>query len=273
MAIKVRYVNIEFENKKNSVLEKKMYSTYIDFGKKMNQNIRSPFNSANPLSYCMRSTLNSNFLHGSATGSLLYSNHNQNCDNFMAQRCAEDFDGFCEAYIETNKESFYPNEGSIDAQSEQFANLFLKYNPTPGEYMLRNAACRKYLDFPNTKPSYQQFDPTVANSPIIKVYANYTCGSSVVVNLDDPKTINECPLMRKMLQIPKASFDIFARIYLAYFIRQEHGVNIKGTRLEDFLRFNSDMFERYIEQAVRVVPSFRRGNYVGSACNSCSNLK
>ena len=43
------------------------YTKYIDFGKDVNNQVKSPFNASNPLTYCMFSTLGTQFMHGSST--------------------------------------------------------------------------------------------------------------------------------------------------------------------------------------------------------------
>ena len=60
-------------------------------------------------------TLGSQFMHGSSTSNLLYGNYNQACETFMAEHCAQHWDGFCEAYQKMNIDSYWPNSGVIDA--------------------------------------------------------------------------------------------------------------------------------------------------------------
>jgi hypothetical protein len=235
------------------------YAKYIDFGKDLNNNIKNPMNAANPLTYCMIPTLNSQFFHGSLSGGLLYGNENSNCMNFMAERCSKEWDGFCEAYLDINVDSYWPNQAVVDATAYNNAKNFFKFKPTIGQDLLRNACYRKFIYNPNSNPSYQQFDNTVPNSPLLTVYDNYVTGYSQIKNLSDPSKLDQDPHIQRMLKYPYVCFDVLGRIYLAY-LRKENGINIRGTFLEKFFQENKKILNEFIQQAIIFVPSFQKEN-------------
>lgn len=239
----------------------KKYSEFIDFGKDYNYAIENPINSANPLTYCMFPTLNSQFFHGSASGGLLYGNQNAACLNFMAERCEKEWDGFCQAYSEINVDTYWPNQASIDTTAYENAKQFLNLKTTIGQDLIRNSCYRKFIYVPNMVGTKEQFDQTVANSPYVTIYDNYVSGYSLVKNLSHPEKINNDAHVQKMLQNPYICFDILGRIYLAY-IRNEKNVNIQDTDLELFLNTNKKILENYVKQATQYVPSFNINNSI-----------
>lgn len=235
------------------------YTKFIQFGKDLNQNIRNPMNAANPLTYCMTPTLNSQFFHGSLSGGILYGNQNSKCMNFMAERCSENWDGFCQAYTDINTDSYWPNEAVVDAAAYQSAKNFLTIKPTIGQDLLRNSCYRRFIRNPNDTPAMEPFDESVANSPVIKRFNNYVFGYSRVQNLSDPRQLDTDPLVQRMLANPSICLDVLGRIYLAW-IRNEDGINIGGTFLEAFFKNNKNLMEQFICQAIIYVPSFQIQN-------------
>lgn len=232
-----------------------MYATFYNFGKNVNGNVEKDWNSVNPLSYCMFPTVNSQFIHGSTAGNLLYTPQCQNCQNFMAERCAKDYDGYCRAYKTINTDTYWPNLASIDSKSQTFANNILGRTSTVGENMLRNACERRFLQFP-IQPTLQPFDPNVANSPWIKIYGTYTLHAARLQNLDNAEKVNKDELVQEMIENPKVCFDILGRIYQGW-IQHDPALHIQNTKLEKYLQENGHVFEQYLRQAVHNVPSLQ----------------
>lgn len=239
----------------------KKYSQFIDFGKDYNNAIKNPYNSANPLTYCMFPTLNSQFFHGSASGGLLYGNENTNCFNFMAERCEKEWDGYCQAYVDVNVDSYWPNQASIDTDAYNNAKQFFNIKPTIGQDLIRNSCYRKFIHVPNNVGTKQPFDYTVANSPIITIYDNYVSGYSLVKNLSNNNEINNDEHIKKMLENPYICFDVLARIYLGY-KRKEKNINIQNTILEKFFIENEKILNNFVQQAIKFVPSFNINNTI-----------
>lgn len=232
----------------------KNYAKIIDFGKAMNKQVESPLNPSNPLTYCMFPTLNSQFIHGSTSSGLLYDTNNASCTNFMAQRCEEQWDGFCDAYQMVNVDNYWPNTASIDSQAFELAQFFLQNRPSVGDNLVRNTVYRRFLQLPKEVPSTQPFDPTVASSPTIEIYNNTVTSSSVLKNLDN---VDQDPYIQKMMDNPKVCFDVLSRIYLGYLRQEPATAAIHGTQFEAFLKRNEPLFSRFLDVALPVIPSFQ----------------
>lgn len=243
------------------------YPKFIDFGRGLNKQIVEPTNSANPLTYCTFPTLNAQFVHGSTSANLLYTPYSPNCQSFMTDYCSESFDGFCEAYSVINVDRTWPNNAGVDTVAQKYANSFQGFHPTVGENMIRNVVHRRFIFFPSSVISYQQFDPNTANSPIISYQDPYVTETSAVVHLGDPASIEKDPKVALMLSNARACFDVLARIYLAV-MRKEANVNIEGTGLEQFFLKNSELFLKFLQHAVRAIPSFQL-NRIDPRCKHC----
>lgn len=239
----------------------KNYARYINFGKGLNNNIQNPLDSSNPLTYCMFPTLNSQFFHGSASGGFLYGNQNPSCLSFMADRCEKEWDGYCQAYMALNNDTYWPNSAVIDSTAYTFAKNYLNFKPTIGQDLLRNACYRKFIFIPGQVVNYNQFDSTVANSPFIKQYDNLVPVFSHVKNLNDPKIIDNDIHVQKMIQYPQICLDVLGRIYLSY-INNDKNINIKNSILEKYFINNQKFYNEFIKQAIKFIPSFNKNNDV-----------
>ena len=232
------------------------YSKFIDFGKQINPQIQNDTNAANPLTYCITPSLNSQFFHGSSSSNQLYSTMNTSCTNFMAQRCSTQWDDYCDAYLQINTDNYWPNMAVIDRLAYQNANQFFQIRPTVGQNLLRNACYYKYIDTSDLSSSIEPFDPTVANSPLIKIFQEYVSRYSTVIHLSDPEEIRKDTLIPKMLSHYPICMDVIGRIYLA-FLRKEKGVHIENTPFQSFFQQHEKLLQLYVSQAVTTVPSFQ----------------
>jgi len=262
------------------------YSKFIDFGKQINPQIQNDTNAANPLTYCITPSLNSQFFHGSSSSNQLYSTMNTSCTNFMAQRCSTQWDDYCDAYLQINTDNYWPNMAVIDRLAYQNANQFFQirptvgqnllrnacyykyidtsdlsysiepFDPTVGQNLLRNACYYKYIDTSDLSYSIEPFDPTVANSPLIKIFQEYVSRYSTVIHLSDPEEIRKDTLIPKMLSHYPICMDVIGRIYLA-FLRKEKGVHIENTPFQSFFQQHEKLLQLYVSQAVTTVPSFQ----------------
>jgi hypothetical protein len=242
-----------------------MYKKFKDFGSRINSEIENDFNAANPLTYCMVPSLNSQFFHGSSSSNQLYSNMNTSCTNFMAQRCSVAWDDYCEAFFQINTDNYWPNLAVVDQIAYQNGKQFFQINPTIGQDLLRNACYMKFIYTDDLNYTTEQFDPNVANSPFIKIFNEYVSRYSKVINLSDPNKIKDDKLVKRMLDNYQICIDVIARIYLAY-LRKENDINLKDTPLEDFFKKNEALLNFYLAQAIELVPSFQNSCY-------CSYIK
>lgn len=238
-------------------MSRDQYTRFIDFGKGMNPQVDSPLSPANPLTYCMFPTVGSQFTHGSASSGLLYDTNNVNCMSFMAERCTNEWDGFCDAYVELNIDTYWPNVAVIDTTAFELAQFFLKKKNTVGENLLRNSCQRKFIAYPNQqRPDYQPFDYNTANSPTIAIYANNITEPSILKNLEDPD--NDL-LILKMMQNPQACFDVLARIYLGIQRKEKATERIDhDSLLARYLRSQHQILDSFLDIALPRVPSFQR---------------
>jgi hypothetical protein len=209
--------------------------------------------SRNPLYYCTLSEMDSQFLHG-AQGRI-FGRYNKHCSEFLASRCANEWDELCEA-ISHDKEIRYPNEaqplGSIYVNGVQ--KPCLPY----GQQLLRDAAFKRFRsETRNCNVKCEPFDPTVANSPLIcyetKVSCasgpvpeeycqgspgdNYgSCESVFIISPEQAKTLDMDPVMNKILDKPELAMDLLEQIYLNMKKAGTLGL-IHQTRLARFYEF------------------------------------
>lgn len=177
----------------------------------------------------------------------------------MAEYCAQsDFDNFCQVAMELNTYDYYPNNVAIDSLSNNFCNLYFKYKPTNGQMTLRNACERKFLEYPAVMRTYQPFDYTVANSPLVPMYQSMieNVGKPVLKNLDDPQVIDSSELVKKMVEFPITCFDVLLRIYAAYFIFHDPHVRLENTILLDFFHKNQKLFQKVYPKIRQAVPNY-----------------
>ena len=167
---------------------KNSYSSISDFGSRE----LSPVN--HPLTYCIGKNMDQLFLHGGNAST--YGNNSRQCQSFMSDYCAAGWDGFCE--LESK------NEGrSLVSQSH-----------TEGNLLIANTAAKKYLfKMNNAIEKFQPFDPTVANSPMIRYWVSECGGIGTPEYAVDPETIDNDILMDKILLNPNIALNILINIY------------------------------------------------------------
>lgn len=231
----------------------KNYPKIIDFGAAMNPQVESPLNPANPLTYCLFPTLNSQFIHGSSSSGLLYDTNNASCTNFMAERCKYQWDGFCDAYQQINVDTYWPNTASVDSQAFELAQFFLQNRASVGDSLVRNTVYRRFI-VPSCPISYEPFDPTVASSPKVTIYSNSKISSSHLQNLEN---VDHDPLVTKMMENPKVCFDVMARIYLGWLRNEPQASQLRGTKFLAYLNQYNDLFQRFFTVALPRLPSFQ----------------
>lgn len=206
------------------------YKCISDFGQSIN-NV-----SANPLTYCMTSELNSAFNHG-ALGQTISGPYSQNCQSFMSSYCAENWNGICEAKSR-DQTTLYPN--TLQQHGTCKVN-----NLTAGEMLLLNTAIKKYMSkmIGPCDIRYEPFDPTVSNSPLIAIWNN-TSGCIPIYEVD-PEEIDSDPVMNKILEKPAIAWNLLVNIYNTAVNKNTLHL-LKNTKLYKF--FQSKLFQTYIAE-------------------------
>jgi hypothetical protein len=187
----------------------------------------------------MNSHIDSDFTHG-ATGDL-YGQHSAKCQMFMSDYCARKWDGNCEI-ASMNLNTQYPNNIGTFGSGDSVEEL----NLTAGDILIQNTASKKYLiDNNNCFWEYEPFDPTVANSPLVRKSMGHTQVNGYEV---DPSTIDQDPVMDKILMKPKIAIFILVNIYNTM-KRKGSLSQLQGTKLGRFFAVNKDYFEKNMYQA------------------------
>lgn len=182
-----------------------------------------------PLSYCMGNNLNQRFLHGGHSGT--FEQDSKQCQLYMSQYCSKKWDKFCEIASRNNNISFPNNLQGCVYYGDKACNS------TSGEILIRNTAAEKYLHkMHNSIPRFEPFDPTVANSPLIRYWVT-ECGYSVSEYVVDPDEIDDDIVMNKILEKPNIAINILINIYNTM---KHYGTlsKLKGTKLGDFYNRN-----------------------------------
>lgn len=200
---------------------------------------------SNPLSYCAVSGLDSMFNH--TMGAYLDGPNSSQCQLFMSQYCANNWDGVCEYLSKDTQRGGYPNTvAQCNGPNGSCFGSGLGSMATKGQVLLRNTAQEKYLVAmsANCRRDYEPFDPTVADSPLISRWVSgQSCpgngNACIPIYGVDPTTIDADPVMDKILNQPWICMDILVNIYNN--ARQTGQLSqLANTKLGQF--FNSPQF-------------------------------
>lgn len=181
---------------------------------------------SNPLSYCALSELDSGFYH-TLGGTNLMGPGSAQCQKLLANSCGEEWSPVCEYLSQDTQRGGYPNTvQACNGPSGSCLGPGLGNALTKGQILIRNAAGEKYLKAmsSNCKATYQPFDPTVANSPLIRSWTPigngcnntgncYASNQCIPIYGVDPATIDNDPLMNKVLAQPWIAMDILVNMH------------------------------------------------------------
>lgn len=215
---------------------------------------------ASPLSYVALSGLDSGFINTLGSGSGLVGPDSAQAQLFSAQYCAfnpEGWNGVCEYLSKDTKRGGYPNTvQQCNGPSGSCFGPGVGSALTKGQVLIRNTASEKYLKAMsgNCKRDYEPYDPTVAGSPLVSRWSpmGNACGTSGNCNSAnkcipiygvDPKTIDNDPVMNKVLAQPWIAMDILVNIY-NHASRSGELQNLTGTKLYKF--FMTDDFQQIV---------------------------
>lgn len=181
-----------------------------------------------PLTYCLAQTCDKNFQN--APYGIFQGPESRSCQLYMGDRCAKQWDGFCEyMYQQYKNPSDFPNNR---ARPNMFtANpLFSEVSTsTMGDAFLDNVLKQRFCQFPNCVKKCEKFDPLVPNSPDIFYWIGKNNEKCIpVCNLIDPKTIDQDPVMNHALDNPKACWETLVNIINTC---KNQGIDLSGTRL------------------------------------------
>jgi len=217
------------------------YAKLVNFGPSVE---KSPNN--NPLTYCMTTDLNNSFMHTAGERRGPYS---KSCQMFMSDYCAKDWNGICEI-ASRNTNNQYPNTAapwSCDKVGQGaclgagIGNQF-----SQGDLLVRNTAMKKYLSAmsANCNLKFEPFDPMNPTSPMISYFesdCNYRSACTPVYEVDE-KTIDDDPVMNRLLEKPSLGMDILTNIYNNA-SRNGKLDSLQGTKLHRF--FGSNVFQTF----------------------------
>ena len=185
-------------------MQRNNYRKIQNFGANINSEVTSP------LTYCINDTMSQKFEHGSS-GAMIYGQNSKQCQAFLGEYCAQNWDEVCE-YASMNSRKYFPDNLKTSSIGGRPYNLL---GLTAGEMVVRNTAAVKYLiSMGNCVPKFEPFDPTVANSPMIQTWVSntgtYDC---IPVYAVDATTIDNDVVMDKILTKPNIALDILINIY------------------------------------------------------------
>jgi hypothetical protein len=188
--------------------------------------------SSNPINYCMGDTINKSFLNPTSANQI--SQYGDKCQMFMAEYCSRGWDNVCEI-SSTNTNTSYPN--FIGPTKYKLTTQTL----SAGDMTIVNTALRKYIsNDSNCVWTYEQFDPMVSNSPLVR---KLDYNNSFVYYEVDPKTIDDDILMDKLLLNPDIALDLFINIYNTM-KRKNTLKDLIETKIGKFFMTNAAYFER-----------------------------
>lgn len=183
----------------------------------------------NPLTYCLVDTMDKDFQH--APNGVLYGPRSEKCQLYMSERCAKNWDGYCEYFYKTkgpNGEWPYnqrwPNMGEAAQTGLSPASL------TTGEQLLQDTAQRRFCKFAsNCKKCEEPFDPMNPQSERVYKYRNtITGGKCVPVCSVDPSSIDNDPVMDRLLTNPSVGAGTLINICNT---SRNLGVDLSGTKV------------------------------------------
>lgn len=176
-----------------------------------------------PVDMCLFSDVDKSM--GAGVLGYRYGPSNENCQLFMADRCAKNWDSVCDIAAK-NRGATLPNNATIFGAAQGQRGTVLG-GSTVGAQLVHSAGQRRFCKFSNTNIQQFPFDPTNMSSPMVTRINRSQYGNNPVCTVN-PKTINSDVLMNKMLDDPGTSMETLSNI--CFNMRGKLG----GTRLGRF---------------------------------------
>lgn len=193
-----------------------------------------------PVTYCVmddNNSLNHQFSHGAGGGSL--TPYSKPCQAFMSSRCSTNWDDKCEL-ASKNTETRYPNMIAKCGNPPVTVGRL-----SAGDILVMNTAEKKYGKLSgNCSIKQEPFDPTVLTSPMVEYQVSDSCsygGVCKTIYDVDPNTIDNDPVMNKILDRPEIGASVLVNIYRQLKKRGELA-KINNTRLGRFYQFHREIF-------------------------------
>jgi hypothetical protein len=243
------------------------YANFFEFGKSMNNNIGYVNAPANPLTQAVIPDYNSHFNHGATTRwartwdaqSTAYMKELAN----GWHGAKKDWNKYCETYYMINTDTFPPNLSAINSTAFTTINAMSVPKNTVGQNLLRNTLELLCIYYPSATFKREQFDPNIANSPIVHI-PNTLCGNcpAIVYLPSDP---DNSRIINAVLKDPFACTDVLCYIWAATFHphnkynirlaeialrgdkKQVHNKKYKTSKLYKFLHEKKQYFSKYFE--------------------------
>lgn len=211
-----------------------MKSSYVSIKNFAPNVYKSSLGDNEPLTYCLVDTMDKSFQHGGTAN--LYGPRSEKCQAYMSERCAKNWDGFCEyAYKEQGVHKQWPfNQYWPNNLLNRIFGTAYNVPASTGEQLLQNTAMRKYCTLPTCQKRCEPFDPLVPNSPTITLYDSYeTDQGCFPVCRVEPTNIDNDPVMNRMLAKPELCAPVLINICNT---SQREGTNLGNTKLGKFCK-------------------------------------
>jgi hypothetical protein len=197
------------------------YSSITNFG-------RNNSNEGADLYYCLVDDMETSLMKGSSNKT---SPSSQNCQALTAERCANEWDTYCDVYYENNKFNSLKGMPNLTNNFLQNTNNF-SGNATLGDSLLNNAAQLRFYDNSHLKTFTEPLDPTSASSPLITKYVyendfNRPRINSKVLNSRD---IDNDKIINKLLQDPLTHYDFLQNLFVHLSVYKTHDTLLPTTR-------------------------------------------
>ena len=165
----------------------------------------------NPLFSCAVNGLESMLLTGNTYNTV---DTSKNAQLFSAGYCSNNWDGVCE-YMSRNTQTTFP---AMMGGNMKQNDITEPARMELGDILVRQTAMNKYTRYvsSNCERVYQPFNPTVANSPLVSEWKPKESGNNPVCTIIydvDAKTIDNDPVMNKVLNKPNIAMNVLLVIY------------------------------------------------------------
>jgi hypothetical protein len=181
-----------------------------------------------PATFCIGTNASQAFNHGS--NAAIYGQNSPECQIYMSQRCAKNWDRVCEYAASHRANEEYATRADTMGQGMKSV-----IDLSPSDVLLRNTAMEKYRirmhGGRNCELKTTQFDPINPSSPFMSYYVGSGCVPEFAV---DPDKIDDDPVMNRILSNPKIAMQMLVNIKNTM---TRHGTIhlLAGTRLGNFL--------------------------------------
>jgi len=243
------------------------YANFFNFGKSLNNNIAYTNSPANPLTSAIMPNYNTQFNHGAtARWSRPYSRESATYMKELAvgrHGANGVWNTYAEAYYLANPENIRPNLATINSGAFTTINSQSIPQNSVGQNLLRNALELYCVHYPMATFTQEQYDPNIANSPIINVSTPLSGNCPAIVTL--PKDPDNDRLLNKVLQDPTACTDVLVYIWAAVNNVAPNHIRLRGSlnhnsKLYQHLKHNSSYYAGWFKVIMSVL---------GPVCNSC----